>query len=283
VFKELKKHPEIKALSTSRSGDSDYKVDLVDRGSIELVLRRESPDILINCAGIVVNSQEAFINGVACRNIFESIVVVGRPYPRVVIMGSAAVYGVVEDLCKPVSEDAALNATSLYGRSKVEEENIAHYYAKEYGIDVVVARIFNPIGVGMGKKFILPTILGQIEDIKEGKSQKISLSRLDSRRDYVDVRDVAAAIFAISTSKAKLSGVYNVGTGISTSNGELVDNLLKNIKLKIKPPIEETLDVPEPKYASAADISRIKAELGWEPEHRMDTTVEGIISEQSGE
>lgn len=282
VAKVLKQDSTLEVITAGRGESEDEFVDLLDRTSIDNILKKYKPEVVINCAGIVVNTENAFKNVEFCKNIFESIVAVGTPYPKVIISGSAAEYGVVDSLEGAVSEDMALNATSNYGRSKIEEVALAESYAIKYKIDVVVARIFNPIGPGMGQKFLITNLMRQIEECQQGKTEQLSLSRLDAKRDYIDIRDVAEAIhrFAIVDNKEH-HVVQNVGSGMSVTNGQLLTTLLDHIELTKKPTIIETQDQPEPSYAAKADLSRIKAEYGWEPKYDLNTTMEDIIHGQS--
>lgn len=281
VYAEFKKDSNVEVVSASRSGKSDYIVDLQDPVSIKHVLGAERPDVIVTCAGVAVNNKSAYRNGEFCRNLLEGIVANGRPYPKVVTSGSAAEYGVVKDSGRPVSEDMDLLATSDYGKSKIDEEEVAHTYAGKYGIDVTVARIFNPIGPGMGEKFILTSLIKQIEKIKAGEANSIVVSRLDSMRDYVDVRDVARAMRAIAISSNSHYDVYNIGSGYPTSNKQLIEQVLSSIELDRSPIIIESLGEPEPTYASWADTTRLKSEFSWSPKHSLGSTVEDIMHAQS--
>ena len=277
TVKELRKDASLEVITASRKHTEDLVIDLSDRSSIEAAIMSVEPDVIVNCAGVVANDENAFKNGEFCRNLFEAIIARGALYPKVIITGSAAEYGVVESP-GPVDEDTPLNATSDYGKSKIEEVAIAQKYAEEYNINLVVARIFNPIGPGMGDKFLLTSLLKQIDGYRDGNTSNISVSRLDSKRDYIDVRDLASAIHHFVTgNNIDHHVVQNIGSGVSTSNGELVKSLLSYLELSEKPTIIETQTDPEPTYAAQANISRIKKEFNWEPKYDLNTTVEDIV------
>lgn len=279
TVKELRKDASLDVVTASRKGTEDLVVDLSDYSSVEAAIKSAEPGVIVNCAGVVANNKNAFKNGEFCRNLFEAIVARGALYPRVIIAGSAAEYGVVERP-GPVNEDTPLNATSDYGKSKIEEEVIARKYAEAYGIDLVVARIFNPIGPDMGDKFLLTSLLKQIDEYRDGNAANISVSRLDAMRDYIDMRDLASAIHHFVTiDNIDHHIVQNVGSGVSTSNGEILENILRLVELDEKPTIIETRTEPEPLYASCADISRIKSEYNWEPKYDLVSTIEEIIHE----
>lgn len=281
VYNAVQNDKSLEAISASRSGSSDYAIDLLDRKSIQLVLEAVKPTVIVNCAGIVVNSSDAFNNVEFCRNIFEAVIASKASYKKIIITGSAAEYGVVDDIGRPVKEDDPLRATNDYGTSKIQEVVLAEDYAEKYGLDVTVARIFNPIGPGMAQKFLLTNLLSQIREIQQGKAETITVSRLDSMRDYIDVRDVASAILAfITEDTGKHHIVQNIGSGKATSTKGLIDGILKQVDLDVEPTIIEAQGTPEPSYAAIADISRITAEFGWTPHYELKTTIEDIIHEQ---
>lgn len=254
----------------------DNYIDLEDRHSIESALEKIRPQIVINCAGIVENSEQAALNEVFTKNLLEEINTCQLPVERVIISGSAAEYGIVDKKNIPVKEGTPLNANSGYDLSKRRETSFALDYGKRHGLPITVVRIFNPIGVGMHPKFLIPRLTQQVHDIESGKTDKIELSRLDTERDYINIIDVARAVKAIVDGDPKYS-VYNIGSGKATSNGELVELVLKNSKLGNRPTIVETSSVEEPLVAIQADISRIVSEFGWVPNHTLEETVKEIV------
>lgn len=252
------------------------EVDLTSPESILHAIERCKPDYIVNCAGIVENTESASLNVIFTRNLLNAILASGLEVKKIVISGSAAEYGTVADSSVPIREDAPIRPVSMYGKAKAQETALALEFGREHNISVVVARIFNPIGLGMKPKFLIPNILQQIEKIKSGGTNEISLSRADSTRDYIHVNDIAGAIKTI-IENTDSHGVYNVGSGNGTSNGKLVELLVENCGLTPEPRIIETADEPESPVASIADISRMQSELGWNPLYTIEKTVEEIV------
>jgi GDP-4-dehydro-6-deoxy-D-mannose reductase len=266
-------------VGASRSGGNvagDCEIDLLDKSSITTVINKTKPNVIINCAGVVDNSDLAAQNPIFTSNLLTAVINSKINIDRIIISGSAAEYGLVNADNIPVNEEAPLNATAGYGISKLKESQIALEFAKKYRLPIVIARIFNPIGVGMHTRFLIPKLIQQIVEIQEGKRDNIEVSRLDSRRDYVNINDVATALKAIIEHDPQES-VYNIGSGKSTSNGELVELILKNSKLTSRPKIIETQAEPEPLVAIQADITKITSEFGWKPENTIEQTVKEII------
>jgi len=250
------------------------EINLEDPVSIAAVLSDVRPDAIVNCAGVVDNSEAAKKNVVFTRNLLEQIVATSVPLQRIVLLGSAAEYGLVEKL--PVNEDVPRNPTSLYGESKKEEVDLALKYRDEQKLPIVVARLFNPIGTGMAPRMLISGILRQIAAVRAGETDKIEVSRLDAKRDYLDVSDVGLAIAALLEGEPK-HAVYNIGSGVCTTNEELIRAMLAESDLATQPKLTETSDRPEPLFAIQADISRISGEFGWSPQKQLTDTIREVM------
>lgn len=280
VCKELSKDHQV--YSAGRELETDVsklslRVDLTNRKSIDDAVELVSPDVVINCAGIVDANQNVDLNVVFTTNILQAIAAWGKTPRRIIILGSAGEYGAVKAEDFPVKEDAPLNATSPYGVSKRNEVATALQLANSLNLPVTIARLFNPLGAGMPPRMLPPRLLGQMREIASGKRDAIEIGRLDAVRDYVDLRDVALAIRAIVEGEPKHS-IYNIGSGRKASNGELLDLLLNNSKiLSSTPRIIETSTEPEPSVASQADISRLVSDFGWHPMYTLEETVREIL------
>ncbi len=268
-------HDVFRASRHASSADNTILINLLNPESIKEALLTINPEAIIQCAGVVDNNESASNNPLMTKNLLDQVVALGVK-PKIIICGSAAEYGLVATNDSPVKESAPSNATSLYAVSKVQETQLALEMLTVHRLPIVVARIFNPIGPGMHPKFLIPRIIEQIKDIKAGKRQSIEVSRLDARRDYIDVRDVARAVKALVEGTPQ-QAVYNIGSGKSTSNGELVELILGSLKLEPTSQVIETLGQPEPPVASQADITSIQTEFGWCPKIPIEVTIQEII------
>lgn len=273
----LARNHEVYVTSRTESIDPDmFYMDLEQIGTIRKVLDEIEPEVVISCAGIVDQAQDVNLNSVFTKNLLTEVAHSKKRPTRIIISGSAAEYGYILPENLPVGEVVPLNAQQGYGLSKVREEEVAHQLASQYNLPVVVARIFNPIGVGMHPKFLISNILRQISEFNTGKRDCIELSRFDSRRDYVSVRDIASAFGAIVEGSPRYS-VYNIGSGKSTTNQDLVNLILANFKYSSKPHLRETSDIVEPLVAVRADIKRLASDLNWYPQVTLEKTIKEIL------
>lgn len=263
-------------------GDSLVQINLLNQKQVEQRLSEIKPDVIINCAGVIDKNGDFEDNVRMSANLLGSAAVVGLRLHRFVMCGSAGEYGNVAQKDWPVSEETPLRPVNPYAQSKVREEDMVREFASGHDIDAVVARIFNPIGSGMPAKFLISNILGQIEKIKSGENSEVSVGRTDALRDYVDVRDAAKALALLALRDHRYDA-YNVGSGRSTSTGELIRCIMRESGVSADISIRELSDEPERPVASQADISRLVEEFGWRPEIPLRKTIRGIISHERHE
>jgi len=280
VVKTLSKSHEVYGGDRASDGSpNSLEVDLVDQGSVVSSLNKVRPDIIINCAGTVENSEKAYsVNPIITMNILQAAILTKLKISKVIISGSAGEYGIVA-VEGPVSEETPLMGTSYYARSKVLESSVALAFSDITGIPVVVTRIFNPIGLGMHPRFLLPNLIKQAGEIKAGKRKRIELSRLDAKRDYINVLDIAEAIKLIAENDCP-NRIYNIGSGKSITNEQLMNGILKQQDVSSDDfNLIETSEIPEPNYAVQADISKMHSDFGWAPKYDINTTIEQVGEE----
>jgi nucleoside-diphosphate-sugar epimerase len=225
---------------------------------------------------VVDNSEKAQANPILTSNLLEEILASGITPKRIVISGSAAEYGLVDKENLPVREDAPLNANGGYGLSKKQEVALALEFSQKHNLPVAIARIFNPIGAGMHPKFLVPKLVEQVKAVGAGSRDSIEVNRFDAERDYLNIKDVAAAIAMLVENDPK-EQVYNIGSGQATSTGELVELILEEAKPPSRPRLVEASDTPEPLVAVQADISKLHDEFGWSPKYSLQQTIKEIV------
>jgi len=230
----LKKYPDSNCTGlarTSSNEDNNLACNLSDLTQIDNVIKRLKPGLIFHTAGSFSNHFETDLesNVVCTKNILESIKEYS-PASRIVLMGSAAEYGEIKNEENPVAEDHPLNPISIYGWSKAAHTQLAQLYSKTYGLDIVIARTFNLLGKGMSDRLFIGRIEKQIQSIRSGESQRISVGNLDAERDYIDINE-ACVLYDKIARKGKAGEVYNVGSGKAISMRTLLKNLLQQEEL----------------------------------------------------
>lgn len=214
-------------ITTNRHYDDDnnFQLDVRKTQQFTTILNHTKPDLLLHLAATFTNDfDEAYaINVEATRHLLNTVQKMGLNI-RIVLIGSAAEYGVVQPEENPIREDHILNPVSIYGLSKAWQTQLARLYASQ-GVDVVVARIFNLDGIGLGERLFVGRLQKQINEVLAGKKSVIELGSLSATRDYLTTDEAAKQILAIAE-YADSGQVYHVASGIPVTMREVLNRYL---------------------------------------------------------
>ena len=201
--------------------------DLRCSEQLTTTLQSVNPDLILHLAATFTGSfEEIFrINVEPARHILEWVEH-NSLKTRVVMIGSAAEYGVVKPEENPISEDHALFPVSIYGVSKAWQTQLLGLYAGR-GVDVLCARIFNLCGHGVSKKLFAGRLQWLIQEISTGRKNVIEIGSLSAIRDYVLMDEAARQLVNISN-YGDAGEVYHVGSGIPISMDEFLQIQLQS-------------------------------------------------------
>src|SRR4051794_40765795 len=192
-------------------------------------------------------------NVLATQRLFEAAAASGV---RVVYASSSSVYGDAERY--PTPEDADPQPRSPYGITKLACEHLARAYGCDFGLDAVGLRYFTVYGPRQRPDMFMTRV---VTALAEGGTFELYGDGSQSR-SFTYVADAAAATIA-AMERGASGGIYNVGGGDESSVREAIA-LLERIAGR-------PLDVrygeraPGDLARTRADVSRIRAELGWSP------------------
>lgn len=180
---------------------------------------------------------------------------------RVVFASSAAVYGNNSQM--PKREDMPPEPAAPYAVSKAMGEHYARVYSQTYGLEVVGLRYFNVFGPRQVPSSPYSGVISIfVARMRAGEAPTIFGDGHQSR-DYVYVGDVVEANMRASTTQGVAGRIYNIGCGRSASLLELIAALNQILGTELTPMFAAPRagDI----RFSSADISRARAELGYEP------------------
>jgi nucleoside-diphosphate-sugar epimerase len=268
VFRLLDRQFGLTVSGTSRRGSAQrIRLDLaLDRqATIGRVLDTEGPDVVVNCAGAVSGSvaELAAANVIGPANLLAALAAYA-PYARLVHLGSAAEYGIAEPEA-PIDEERTPRPTGPYGVSKLAGTELVAL-ARNLGSDTVVLRVFNPIGPGAPVGGLPGRVIAELRRATLAHDA-VRLGSLAAVRDFVDVRDVAAAVLGAVRASTVDTVVLNVGSGRAIPVQAVVRDLVRvsgftGLVVATGDGSARSADVPW----QQADISAIGRELGWKPE-----------------
>ncbi len=174
---------------------------------------------ITRCAEAPKEAVEVLVNGMS--NVLESAVRHG--VSKIVAASSASVYGDPSYL--PMDENHPFNNRTLYGAGKIANEQMLRAYYEMYKLPYVAFRYFNVYGPRMDLDGVYTEVLVRWMDaIEAGNPPKIFGDGTQSM-DFVYIEDVARANVAGLVADVA-DEVFNVGTGVQTTLGELSRLLL---------------------------------------------------------
>ena len=236
------------------------------------LLEREEPDVVMHLAGgthtAPADRLEA-LNVGATRNLLEAM----RPGTRMVLGSTGSVYGDTQGRAQ--GEDHPTVPLTAYAQSKLRAEEVAEAVAEERGISLVVARIFNVVGPGQPRSYLPGVLAAQLAEIQErGAQPLLRMGPLTTSRDYIDVRDVASALWVLAVSDVQ--GAVNVASGIETPVSRVLDILLELSGLEVR--IEWLPPFPANVPRQVADIGVI-SQLGYESSIALRRSLRDLLDD----
>ena len=210
--------------------------------------------------------------------------VANRLKKKVVLTSTSEVYGKNERVPFCEDDDTVLGSTRFsrwsYACSKAIDEFLAFAYHDEYGLDVVVVRIFNTIGprqVGQYGMVVPRFIEWALKDepvLIYGDGQQ--------SRCFVYVGDVVGGLIGLINSDNAGGRVYNIGSDEEVTIEGLADLIIAKTGSKSKKRF-----VPyETAYGKAFDdmarrvpsLERIRGQIGYERSKNLEQTLEIIVN-----
>jgi NDP-hexose 4-ketoreductase len=253
---------------------------LADDGRLERELRATSPDYVVNCSGATGGTTADLlrINVLTTAALLEAIARSGIR-ARLVHIGSAAEYG-PGPIGRPVSEATCPRPVSPYGIAKLAATQLvvasaAGAAGPAADLDAVVLRVFNALGPAMPPGTLPSTALRRLTDAVASSTPRIEMGPLGAVRDFVDVRDIAAAVVAACRAPRLEASIINVGSGSGHSARELVQALAERVGFAGEIG-EAAAGSPRSSYVpwQVADVSLAKRLLGWRATYDLRATVE---------
>ena len=244
------------------ASECDVIVHLAAAVGVKLVVERPVHTITTNVDGTAAVLQAA-----------------RRYRAKTLIASTSEVYG--KGLRVPFNEDddVLLGATCrhrwAYAASKMVDEFLGLAYYKEFGLPVVLFRLFNTVGprqigrYGMVMpRFVRAALAGEPIPVYGDGTQS---------RCFCHVQDAVRAMIALSQEPAAAGRVFNIG---STEQISILD-LAKRVRSLTGSSSDIVLVPYEQAYGEGfedmqrrlPDIGRIQQLLGWTPEYSLDQII----------
>ena len=261
------------------------KLDLVDRDAVKDVVKAFQPDGVIHLAAEShvdnsITGPEPFIqsNIVGTFNILEECRQLWKDdneawkNNRFLHVSTDEVYGELED-DGYFTETTPYAPNSPYSASKAGSDMIVRSYYQTYSMNVLTTNCSNNYGPHQHDEKLIPTVIRNAVNHKPvpvyGKGQNV--------RDWLFVRDHNSAL-ETAFLKGKAGETYNIGGNNEWKNLDLVYKICDILNQELgkgpdgdyKNLITFVTDRLGHDFRYAIDASKIKNDLGWEPNPDFD-------------
>ncbi|MEU1571780.1 NAD-dependent epimerase/dehydratase family protein [Streptomyces collinus] len=164
-----------------------------------------------------------------------------------------------------VGEDAPADPRNVYASTKLAQEHLAAAWARCTGGSAVSLRYHNVYGPGMPRDTPYAGVASFFRSaLARGEAPRV-FEDGRQRRDFVHVRDVAAANAVALEAEAAAGAltVYNTGSGTPNTVGAMA-RALAAAHGGPEPVVTGEYRLGDVRHITA-DSSRLRAELGWKP------------------
>jgi GDP-4-dehydro-6-deoxy-D-mannose reductase len=215
-------------------------------------------------------------NLLGTMNLFEAATKLADP-PRVLFVGSADEYGMVEKNELPITEQNPLRPTNPYSVSKASADMLAYQYAVSGRINVVRVRPFNHTGPRQSSQFVCSDFARQLVEVeRKRRPPEIRVGNLRPKRDFTDVRDVVPA-YRDLLRRGTSGEVYNICSGASVEIGEILTMLISASGGEVRV-VEQSNRV---RKSDAEEIrgsfGKLEQAVGWRPSIPLSRTLTDML------
>jgi dTDP-glucose 4,6-dehydratase len=242
------------------------QADIADLDIVENVLREHEIDVVVNFAAESHNSLAVVDPGLFARtNVLGTQLLLEAARraetTRFHHISTCEVYGDLPlDSDESFTEESPYRPRTPYNASKAAADHYVRAYRETFGLQTTITNCSNNYGPFQFPEKVIPLFVTNALDDR----QLPMYASTQNKREWLHVRDHCRAIELV-LENGEPGETYNVGSGVEASIEEIADRVLE---LTGKPESLKTIvpDRPGHDRRYLLDSSKIRRELGWQPE-----------------
>ena len=266
------------------------RVDICDHVSIKEIFKVHAPDAVMHLAAEShvdrsIDSPSSFIQTnlvgtytmlEASRNYWEKLIGVKRNDFKFHHISTDEVFGDLEPLDMPFTEQTPYAPSSPYSATKAGADHLVRAWGRTYNLPIVITNCSNNYGPYHFPEKLIPLV---ILNALSGKSLPV-YGDGSQVRDWLYVEDHARALYKVVT-KASVGETYNIGGHNEVANIDVV-NTICDILDELVPEKLGSLhsyrdlisfvdDRPGHDKRYAIDAEKIELDLNWQPRETFES------------
>ena len=273
------------------------RVDICKTNKVLNVLKKFRPDIILHLAAeshvdrsidkpndfIQTNIIGTFSILEASQKYFSDLTLNRKNIFKFIHVSTDEVFGSLKNLKSlPFNEKSPYSPNSPYSASKASSDHLVRSWNKTFNLPTVITNCSNNFGPYQSPEKLIPLVISKAINGKQipifGQGKQV--------RDWLFVFDHVKALSKIITS-SKSGTTYNIGGNNELRNIDLVKKICSKLDelIDIKPRrikkfsnlIKFVDDRPGHDFRYAINSRKIKRELGWKAEAKLDIALEVTI------
>ena len=196
---------------------------------------------------------------------------------------TAAVYG-SPDTMEPCKENGPLAPISPYGSTKLDAESKVTEFINTPGNFGTSLRFFNVVGSAAQELLdnsvenLVPIVLGKLNKGEAPVIYGTDYPTTDGTcvRDYVDVRDIAAAHLVAANATGVIPPIINVGTGRGASVREIIKLVLDATNKSDTAVIEAARRAGDPAFL-CANVDLAASAMGFKSKYSLEESIRSLF------
>lgn len=262
-------------------------IDVRDMNEVAAALQQSAPEMCIHLAAVsTIRAAEQDEDHAWQVNLHGTLHVARAirryaPECQMLFVSSADAYGGSFRAGTPVDERVPLAPMSVYSATKAAAD-LAIGSMVGHGLRSLQLRPFNHTGPGQTAQFVVAAFARQIARIEAGlQPPQILVGNIDTRRDFLDVRDVCAAYLACIARRDTLpsGSILNLASGKARRIADILSELqaLVGIELEVRTDPTRVRDGDVP--TACGDATRARELLGWTPTTPWTRTLQDVLDD----
>ena len=251
--------------------------------NLYLNLKKIKPDVIFHIASDADVSKSfdeplKFINNNnnITLNLLEAVRK-SKSNPIIQICSTSEVYGQVKKSELPINEKNVMRPASPYAVSKVFQDICAQNYYKNYGLKIIITRMFTYLNARRLNLFASHWA-NQIIKIENGKQKILYHGNLNSTRTIIDIEDAMRSYWVAAT-RGKIGEIYNISGNKTFKIGKFLEILKKRSKVKIISKIDKNLLRKTDVTLQIPNSNKFRKHTKWKPKIKFEDSLNNFLNE----